>query len=228
MINAILKPKSIIYIVLLILSAVLSVVLSLFYFDKQSDFEYFSFKNQQHITRQYESNLKLIEEKYFISRIRPVLSINQEDKIEAIKSRNIEKINELFGFHYNNIKSSNYSVFSILAYDGEVLVDFVDKHILSSTPKTIKENKTNTPFFEFTPSGLVYKYLTPMYDKEQIIGYIELGVSPVLLLENLKGIFESKAYFFIKDEFAIVSDKISLSSKGISCVFCVWSQMMNL
>jgi PAS domain S-box-containing protein len=222
MINTILKPKSVIYFILFIIITVLSVLLFLFYFDKQSDFEYFTFKNQQHITRQYESNLKLIEEKFFIARIQPIISINLKKKIEAIKSKNIEEINLLFGFHYNNIKNSNYSVFSILSSNGEVLVDFISKDSVNNTTKTINENKINTPFFEFAPEGLAYKFLTPIYDHQQIIGYIELGVSPVLLSNNLKDIFESKAYFFIKDNFAIVSDNIRVSSQGYKlCFLCM-------
>ncbi|GEM_PF-3771072 len=219
MIKTILKPKSVIYFVLFIIIIILSVLLSIFYLDKKNDFEYFAFKNQQHSIRQYESNLKLIEKRFFISKIKSLVSINQDKKIESIKSKNIEDINQLFGFYFNNIKSSDYSVFSVLSPKRELLVDFVNKYNINRNMRPINENKINTPFFEFTPEGLIYKYMTPIYDKGQIVGYIELGVSPMILLNNLQDIFESKAYFFIKDEFAILSDKNSISSQGYRVFF---------
>ncbi|MFA7090819.1 MAG: ATP-binding protein, partial [Arcobacteraceae bacterium] len=184
---------------------------------KKSDFNFYNMQNHEKITRLYESNLKLINEFLYVN-----LSHNDNniEKIDAIKNKNTDALKKWFKMDYNNLNMYDYSLLQIILPNGEVLFDIFNR---ADKKMTHIEELRNKNFFELTSFGLVYTYWVPMYDSDHIIAYFQLGLSPKVLSKNLKEVFGSKSYFFIKKEFASsMVNKTQLVTQGYKiCSLCV-------
>ena len=66
---------------------------------------------------------------------------------------------------------------------------------------SVVKNPRASSFFEIGLQGLAYRYITPVYFKNELIGFFEIGIKPKLLLKKIKKVFGLNSYFFIKDEY---------------------------
>jgi hypothetical protein len=96
--NSILKPKSVIFIVLALYAITLLFLLYLFYNDKKNDLNDYNTINQKQITNLYESNLKYINEAFYAD-------IENNDN----KTEKITKLREWLKLEYDSLKISDFS-----------------------------------------------------------------------------------------------------------------------
>jgi PAS domain S-box-containing protein len=95
--NSILKPKSVIFIVLALYAITLLFLLYLFYNDKKNDLNDYNTINQKQITNLYESNLKYINEAFYAD-------IENNDN----KTEKITKLREWLKLEYDSLKISDF------------------------------------------------------------------------------------------------------------------------
>lgn len=95
--NSILKPKSVIFIVLALYVVTLLFLLYLFYNDKKNDLNDYNSIHQKQIISLYESNLKYINEVFYGD-------IENNDK----KTERITKFKEWLKLEYDSLKISNF------------------------------------------------------------------------------------------------------------------------
>ncbi|MGD9554803.1 MAG: ATP-binding protein [Arcobacteraceae bacterium] len=95
--NSILKPKSVIFIVLTLYVVTLLFLLYLFYNDKKDDLTYYNTLNQKQMTSLYESNLKYINELFYNG-------IENDDT----KAEKINQLKEWFKLEYDASKISDF------------------------------------------------------------------------------------------------------------------------
>lgn len=224
------KNKNVIFTILIVFILSFSIYSVLSYIDSKKDIEYLKSKNVEQI-----NNLSIILENnlenQLKSRINFILNLdNKEAKAEALIAKNKKRLHQLFDNHYISLKGQihGFSIMQIFDSNGISLVRLHDPHsngndLTNFRPsiKDIVKNPRSCGFFEVGKNGLAYRYITPIYENHTLIGFLELGVTPSFMVENIQKIFNSKVYFFIKDEYVISNSKEKLKTNGYNlCTLC--------
>jgi PAS domain S-box-containing protein len=95
--NSILKPKSVIFIILALYAVTLLFLLYLFYSDKKNDLNDYNSLNQKQMTKLYESNLNQINKLFY-----------NDIKDNDDKSEKINKLKESLKQEYDSLKLDNF------------------------------------------------------------------------------------------------------------------------
>ncbi|MDY0327273.1 MAG: diguanylate cyclase [Arcobacteraceae bacterium] len=224
------KNKNVIFTILIVFILSFSIYSILSYIDSKKDMNYLKSKNTNQINNLYnllEDNI----ENQLKSRIMFILNLNnKEEKIEALINKDKENLHKLFNIHYQSLKNqiNGFSIMQIFDSNGISLVRLHDPlndgdDLTNFRPciKDVVQNPRTCSFFEVGKHGLAYRYITPIFNGNKLLGFLELGITPSIMVDNIKKIFDSKVYFFIKDQFALSTSKEKLHTHGYNlCSLC--------
>jgi diguanylate cyclase (GGDEF)-like protein/PAS domain S-box-containing protein len=165
------------------------------------------------------------------SRVNSILyKNNSELKLEAVRNKDYQAIQALFKTDFETATSEieGFAIMQIFdrngislgrlhdnLHSGDDLSEFRD------CVKDIIKNPRVSSFFEVGRHGLAFRHITPIYEGETIIGFLELGIKPSIIIKNIQKVFDSKMYFFVKEEFTVAHKKEKISSgKYKLCNLC--------
>ncbi|MEW6551006.1 MAG: diguanylate cyclase [Campylobacterota bacterium] len=224
------KNKNVIFTILLLFIGTFSVYSILNYIDMKNNLEDLKLKHTEQIDILHNILQNELETK-LKSRINSILyKNNSELKLKAIKDKNYKAIQELFKTDFE-IATSEIEGFAIMQifdtngislgrlhdnlHSGDDLSEFRD------CVKDIISNPRISSFFEVGKHGLAFRHITPIYEGSTIIGFLELGIKPSVIIKSVQKVFDSKLYFFVKEEFTIAHKKEKISSGGYKlCTLC--------
>lgn len=224
------KNKNVIFTILLLFIVTFSIYSILNYIDMKNNLEDLKSKHTSQIDILHEILQDELDKK-LKSRANSILyKNNTELKFDAIKNKQHDAIQEYFKTDFE-IAISEIEGFAIMQIfdkngislarlhdslnSGDDLSDFRD-----SIKDTIKNPRVSS-FFEVGKSGLAFRHITPIYEDNIIIGFLELGIKPSVIIKNIQKVFDSKMYFFIKEKFAVAHKGEKISSEGYKlCTLC--------
>ncbi|QOG11560.1 diguanylate cyclase [Arcobacter sp. FWKO B] len=225
------KNKNVIFTILTLFIVSFSIYSILTYIDSKQDMEYLKSKNIQQLNNLHSSIQENLENQ-LKSRINFILHLNKRnEKIDAINNNDQKALFELFSPHFESLKGqiNGFSIMQIFDTKGISLIRLHDSNNHSddlsqfrACVKDVIQNPRSCTFFEVGKNGLALRHITPIRnDENKIIAFLELGVTPYVFAKQIQNIFDSKSYFFIKDEFAVSNNKNKLSTFGYSlCTLC--------
>lgn len=226
-----LKNYKINFVILMLFSMSFFTFIAISYMDKKSDIEHIKEHNMIRIDNGYNQIIKDLEYSLFKSRIDFILyKHNTDEKLEALKNKNTEKLYELFLPHFENIQKydKSFSIMQLISIDGKSIVRIHDKNNygddLTLTGKSIEyilEHKKAISFFEFGKHGLAYRHIEPVFHNNEFIGLFEMGINPTIVVRKIKEVFGSNVYFLINDKLKNSDSPKTISSHGFSlCSLC--------
>lgn len=202
-----LKNQRIISIILFIFFISFSLYTIFIYFDTKNELEILKVTNKQQVDNLYE-NLENSLSKQLQSRLHFILTLHlRQEKIEAIKKRDRHALYELFKDHFESLQTQidGFNVMNILDSKGNVLLRVQEPNFFGddiSKKRAVIRDVVQSPrvisFFEVGSVGLAYRSIAPVYDKGELLGFLELGTSPHSINKSIETIFRSKVYFFVK------------------------------
>lgn len=224
------KNKNVIFTILLLFIGTFSIFSILNYIDMKNNLEDLTSKHTEQIDILHNI-LQNEQERKLEARINSILyKNNSELKFEAIKNKNYQAIQDSFktDFEIATSEIEGFAIMQIFDTNGISLARLHDTQNsgddlsqFRDSVKDIIQNRKASSFFEVGKNGLAFRYISPIYDNGLIIGFIELGVKPSIIIKNIQKVFDSKMYFFIKEKFTIAhkGDKIS-SGEYKLCTLC--------
>jgi len=204
-----------------------------YYRHTYQDIKLFKEDTQQSVEKLYEDISKQMFHKQLEYRSQIILKgVDSKAKIEAIKEHNQTKIAQLFKIDYKNLKNQMKG-FEIMHFYDKEGISILRMHNPShygddltrfrECVRTVVNTKKTTSFFEVGIHGLAYRYTTPIYDKKELIGYIELGIKPLILFEKLYSVFGLKGYVYLENQYIpkkIQGNLYRINAKYSICKFC--------
>ena len=224
------KNKNVIFTILLLFIGTFSIYSILNYIDMKNNLHNLKSKHTSQIDILHEILQDGLETK-LKSRVNSILyKNNSELKLEAIQNKNYKAIQELFktDFEIATSEIEGFAIMQIFDNNGVSLGRLHDS--LSSGDnlsefrdcvRDVIQNPRVSSFFEVGKNGLAFRHITPIYEGELIIGFLELGIKPSIIIKNVQKVFDSKMYFFVKEEFTLAHKKEKISSgKYKLCTLC--------
>ncbi|MEJ5168660.1 MAG: cache domain-containing protein, partial [Arcobacteraceae bacterium] len=206
------KNKNVIFTILLLFIGTFSIFSILNYIDMKNNLEDLTSKHTEQIDILHNI-LQNEQERKLEARINSILyKNNSELKFEAIKNKNYQAIQDSFktDFEIATSEIEGFAIMQIFDTNGISLARLHDTQNsgddlsqFRDSVKDIIQNRKASSFFEVGKNGLAFRYISPIYDNGLIIGFIELGVKPSIIIKNIQKVFDSKMYFFIKEKFTI-------------------------
>jgi len=225
------------YVVLTIVTIFAIMFLSfilIYYMAKERDIEFVKENTQKSVIHLYnEVSFQMLAKQLQFNSKTILNSYKKNEKIQAIKNRNREKIKELFGSYYKNLKEQ-IKGFEIMHFYDQNGISILRMHNLKKygddlkkfrhCVRSIVKKQEICSFFEVGIQGLAYRYTVPVYDeKDQLIGFFELGVKPLMILQKIKKIFGFEGYVFIENRYipkGIIESTVKINKKYSVCKMC--------
>lgn len=229
-----LYKNSIVVTILFIFVIVFFLFIHMIYLDKTNDIKYIKTNMESKVNNLYDDISNVMKKKE-LQGIMNFLTqgYKEEEKLQAVKDKDREKLIKFFEVHYKNLKKNmpGFEIMHIFDKNGVSILRMHDKNkygdnltVFRDCIKNLIINPATCAFFEVGIQGLAYRHIKPLYYKDQLIGFFELGVKPVVLIEKLKNVFNVKSYILIQKEFIPDGMKISpdpLSYNGFQlCETC--------
>lgn len=224
------KNKNVIFTILLLFVGTFSLYSTLNYLDMKNNLNTLKSKHTSQIDILHEILQDGLETK-LKSRVNSILyKNNSELKLDAIKDKDYHAIQELFktDFEIATSEIEGFAIMQIFDKDGVSLGRLHDSLSVGDNlsefrdcVKDVIQNPRVSSFFEVGKNGLAFRHITPIYEGELIIGFLELGIKPSVIIKNVQKVFDSKMYFFVKEEFTMAHKKEKMSSgKYKLCTLC--------
>jgi len=227
------KKNRVIATILLIFSVMFIAFVLTYYRHTYQDIKLFKVNTQQSVEKLYEDISKQMFHKQLEYRSQIILKgVDSKAKIEAIKEHNQTQIAQLFKIDYKNLKDQIKGFEIMHFYDTNGISIFRmhnpshygdDLTRFRECVRAIVDTQKTTSFFEVGIHGLAYRYTTPIYDKKELIGYIELGIKPLMLFERLYSVFGLKGHVYLENQYIpkeIQGNLYRINAKYSICKFC--------
>jgi len=183
----------------------------IYYQNTKKDMNFFKQNRQQSIENLYKEVSASMFKKQLEHRSRFMLEqFESQAKKEAIKNRDRVALKKLFQIHYDNLKTviNDFKIMHFYDQNGVSILRMHDpdrygddlKNFRSSV-RLATNNREQSSSYELGIHGLAYRYVTPIYDKDELLGFLELGIKPSMLLVKVQKIFGLKGYVFVKNKF---------------------------
>ena len=219
--------------ILLIFIVTFGIFIFISYQDKKDDINYVQSNIKSRIDNLYDEVFNSMLKRQIEFRTKFVLNFKKEEKLKAFKAKDRDKLKQLFTVHYDTLKEQikGFKVMHLYDRDGISLLRMHsptehgdDLKTIRSCVRSLVQNPRACSFFEVGTHGLAYRHTTPIYYENELLGFFELGITPSLLVNNIKSIFKLEGYFFIAEDFIpnnTETGKEQLSTHGFKvCQFC--------
>jgi len=232
--NSSVNKNNVIVVILFIFSIVFVTFTYISYVDKKEDLKFIEKNIQIRINNLYEEISDSMLKTQLKSRSNFILNkYKKNEKLKAFKAKDKDKLHKLFKMHFETLKDQikGFEIMQFITPDGKSLLRVHDAKRYGDDLSKIRPCITSIiksprvcSFFEVGINGLAYRHITPVYFENELLGFMELGVKPSLLMDKIKSVFRLKGYFFIKEDTIpkdFIKTKNNLFSKGYYvCQFC--------
>ena len=204
---------------LFLFSIIFAIFVYVSYLDKKEDIEFVNKSIEKKIDNLYNEITTSMRVKQLSQRANFIINkLNSEEKKIAIKNKDTESLKNLLSIHFNNLKEQIDGFKTMHIYDKNG-ISIIRMHNDKKKGDDLKqyrncvvslvENPRKCSFFEVGMEGLIYRHASPIYYNNELIAFLELGVTPNLLVEKIHNVFSVKSYIFLKDNNPFVTNKIS-------------------
>jgi EAL domain-containing protein (putative c-di-GMP-specific phosphodiesterase class I)/GGDEF domain-containing protein len=161
-------------------------------------------KNYKSVERLFYKNIKHEKEKFKLE-LRNLVSSLALSK--AVAKRDYSQINAVIARYYIDLKRvyPDIKILTFRSSDGTVLYrahkpEFYGDKISKKRELIVSTNKFQKPFtgFEIGKLEFAYRVTSPIFYKNRYVGSVELGLSPVYFVRELKTIFDIDTGISIK------------------------------
>ena len=90
-----------------------------------------------------------------------------------------------------------------------------DLTLFRPSVKKIIDKPNSTAFFENGVAGLLFRVVEPIYGKNELLGFIEVGIDPKVFIQKIKQFNNLESYIFLKKANFSHIDKISYNTNQV-------------
>ncbi|MEA3354729.1 MAG: cache domain-containing protein [Campylobacterota bacterium] len=232
--NSSVNKNQVILTILLIFSISYSIHTYIMYKEKKDDIHYISSDIKQKLDNLYDEISLSMLQTQLKQRTKFMLEKQKKlEKLQAFKDKDQQQLQKLFKIHYETLKEQ-IGGFNIMHFYDRDGISILRMHNTAKSGDDLKEfrscvdsvvkNPRSCSFFEVGLQGLAYRNITPVYLKNELIGFFEIGVKPTMLISKIKKVFGLNAYFFINDKFVPKNMDRNINTlktdKYTLCQFC--------
>ena len=209
--NTNVNENQVILTILMIFTISYSIHTYIMYKEKKADIHYVTSEIKQKIDNLYDEISNTMLQTQLKKRTKFILEKQKkEEKLQAFKDKNKDKLQKLFQLHYNTLKEqiNGFNIMHFYDRDGISILRMHnsekygdDLKIIRSHVASVVQNPRTYSFYEVGIQGLAYRNITPVYFKNELIGFFEIGIRPKTLLQKIKRVFGLNSYFFVKNEY---------------------------
>ena len=219
--------------ILFIFSVMFIAYIVFYYQNSKKDMDFFKQNTQKSIGSLYREISHSMFEKQLKHKSELMLEqFKSQAKKEAMRDRDKTALQKLFQMHYDNLKIQirDFKIMHFYDKDGISILRMHDPDRYGDDLKSFRacvrsviKSRQKSSFYELGIHGLAYRLIAPIYDKDELLGFLELGIRPTMLLEKVQKIFGLKGYVFIENKFkpkgikgniVEISDKYSICKMG--------------
>lgn len=149
-----------------------------------------------------------------------VLLLKKDDIFDLIEKNKREEIVSWLQPYYDTLKKQlpQFNIMNLLDADGTAILRMHAKEVYGDDLKKFRThikdivlNPKKRSFYEVGRYGFYFRQVTPLYKDNRLIGFLELGMSPTLLIDKIEKVFGAKGYILAKRNAFITDSNESIA-----------------
>jgi len=225
------EKRRILFYILAMFSSALAVFFYFAYANTVESLEQLDAQQGEGIDRLYAKSVSIMLERSLHVRQEAFPKIvPQERFVELVERHDTRGLYALLEPYYRILQDEveGFHVMNVIDAGGTVLVRMHQKHeygddLVSKRPqiRDLVANPRDTSFFEVGEYGLFYRHVSPIYTNDGLIGFIEMGLRPSVVIERIDEVFGLKGYVFIENAtFGVVKREGLRAGNYTLCPYC--------